>query len=52
MNIVAGMMAKLPVIPLAFFTDAKLMIPFGDMDDNVELGGVGFLINLGIALSI
>lgn len=52
MHIVAGTMVKPPVIPLALFADAKLMIPFGDMDEKVDLGGVGFLINLGIALSI
>jgi hypothetical protein len=52
MNIIAGIMVKPPVIPLGFFVDSKLMIPFGDMDENVDLGGVGFVINLGIALSL
>ena len=52
MHIVAGTMVKPPVIPLAFFADAKFMIPFGEMDDQVELDGLGFLINLGIALSL
>jgi hypothetical protein len=52
MNIIAGIMVKPPVIPLGFFVDSKLMIPFGDMDDKVDLGGVGFVINLGIALSL
>ena len=52
MNIIAGTMIKPPVIPLGFFVDSKLMIPFGDIDDKVDLGGVGFVINLGVALAL
>ncbi len=51
MHILLGFMAKLPVIPLGFYADAKFMIPFGEIDDNVELGGFGFLMNTGISLS-
>ncbi len=51
MHILLGIMAKLPVIPLGFYGDAKFMIPFGDIDDNVDLRGYGFLVNTGISLS-
>jgi hypothetical protein len=27
------------------------MIPFGDMDDNVDIGGVGMLLNTGVTVS-
>ncbi len=52
MHILAGIMVKIPVIPLGFYFDSKLMIPFSDMDDNVKLDGLGFLLNGGIALAI
>jgi hypothetical protein len=51
MHILAGTQFKLPVVPIAFYVDGKLMIPFGEMDSNVDdLDGVGFLVNAGIML--
>jgi len=44
-----GIMIKPPVLPLGVYVDGKFMIPFDDMDD---LGGLGFLLNSGISLSI
>lgn len=44
-----GVMLKPPVLPLGIYVDGKFMIPFDDMDD---LGGLGFLLNSGISLSI
>lgn len=52
MHILGGTMIKFPVIPVGIFADAKYMIPFGDMDKNVDIGGFGFLINAGICLSL
>lgn len=51
MHLLIGTMAKLPVIPVGIYADMKLMIPFGDLDDNVDIGGVGFLFNTGVSLS-
>jgi hypothetical protein len=49
-HFVLGTQVKIPVIPVAFYADGKLMIPFGDMDPHVDLNGYGFLANLGIML--
>lgn len=46
-----GAMIKIPVMPVGFYVDGKLMIPFDNMDKNVDLGGAGFLLNTGICLS-
>jgi len=50
LNIVVGTQIKVPVIPLAFYVDGKLMIPFGQMDEHVDLNGFGFLVNGGVML--
>ncbi len=52
MHFLVGTMIKPPVIPIAIYGDAKLMIPFGDIDKNVDLGGVGFMLNCGLALTL
>lgn len=52
MHIIAGMMLKIPVIPVGFYFDSKFMIPFTEIDDNVELRGYGMLLNTGISLSL
>lgn len=50
-HLIAGSMVKFPVIPLGFYIDGKLMIPFGGLDKNTDIGGFGFLLNCGISLS-
>lgn len=50
-HIVAGTMIKLPVIPIGFYFDSKLMIPFDNVDKHTDIGGFGFLLNTGISLS-
>lgn len=50
-HIVAGTMVKLPVIPIGFYLDGKLMIPFDNVDKHTDLGGFGFLLNTGVSLS-
>ncbi len=50
-HIVAGTMVKLPVIPIGFYLDGKLMIPFDNVDKYTDLGGFGFLLNTGVSLS-
>jgi hypothetical protein len=53
MHIDAGILIKLPFIPLGLYTDAKFMIPFGKLDSEVDdLKGTGFLINLGLVFGI
>lgn len=46
-----GVMIKLPVIPVGFYVDGKLMIPFKDLDEKVDVGGTGILLNTGISLT-
>jgi len=50
-HIVAGAAVKFPVIPLGFYFDSKLMIPFDNVDKHTDLSGFGFLLNTGISLS-
>jgi hypothetical protein len=50
MHLVLGTQLKIPVIPVAFYADGKLMIPFGDLDPNLDLNGYGFLANVGVML--
>jgi len=50
MHFVVGTQLKIPVIPLAFYLDGKLMIPFGNLDPYVDLKGYGFLLNAGVML--
>ena len=51
MHIDLGIMVKIPVIPLGVYVDGKFMIPFGKMDEYVDVGGLGLLLNSGISLS-
>jgi hypothetical protein len=46
-----GVMVKIPVIPVGVYVDGKFMIPFGELDKYVKLGGMGLLVNGGIALT-
>lgn len=50
-HIIAGTMIKAPVIPIGFYIDGKLMIPFDDVDKNTDLGGFGMLLNTGLSFS-
>jgi hypothetical protein len=51
LNILVGAMVKIPVIPIGVYVDGKLLIPLGKPDPAVDLGGLGFLVNAGIALA-
>jgi hypothetical protein len=51
MNIVAGTMFKIPVVPLGFYVDMKYMIPFQEFDE-IELSGFGILLNTGVCLAL
>jgi hypothetical protein len=46
-----GVMVKIPIIPIGVYVDGKFMIPFAQMDKYVDIGGMGILLNTGIALS-
>ncbi|MBD3418724.1 MAG: hypothetical protein GF398_01275 [Chitinivibrionales bacterium] len=52
MHIIVGSMVKLPVVPIGFYLDGKLQVPFGDMDEEAGLKGYGVLINGGITVGI
>lgn len=52
MHLLLGTMVKIPVVPIGFYADGKFMIPFGDFDETVDLGGRGLLLNMGITLSL
>jgi hypothetical protein len=51
MHLVAGAQAKLPLIPIALYADGKLLIPFTKFDENGEVKGMGFLVNIGAAFA-
>ncbi|HUI91583.1 MAG TPA: hypothetical protein VLX68_04960 [Chitinivibrionales bacterium] len=46
-----GVMVKIPIIPIGVYVDGKFMIPFGELDKYVKLGGMGVLLNGGVALA-
>jgi hypothetical protein len=47
-----GVNLKFPVMPFGIYVDGKYLIPFGNLDKNVdELKATGFLVNTGISLS-
>ncbi|HEX2957415.1 MAG TPA: hypothetical protein VHO70_11315 [Chitinispirillaceae bacterium] len=46
-----GILLKLPVVPLGVYVDGKFMIPFGKMDESVDIGGLGLLVNSGVSLT-
>lgn len=50
LHFVAGTQIKIPIIPIAVYVDGKWMIPFGQMDEYVDVNGHGFLVNGGIML--
>lgn len=52
MHVLAGLSFKLPVFPIGLYIDGKYYIPFGEIDPNVEMGGMGFLISTGLSLSL
>jgi len=44
-------MIKIPVLPVGLYVDGKYIIPFGDMDKKVDIGGTGLSLNTGIAFT-
>ncbi len=52
MHIVAGAAVKVPVIPIGVYADGKFMIPFGELDPEVDLGGTGLLFNVGLSFGL
>ncbi len=52
MHVLFGTMVKPPIIPVGVYVDGKLMIPFGAMDPNVDLGGYGLLLNAGLTFGL
>jgi hypothetical protein len=46
-----GVMIKIPVMPFGIYVDGKYMIPFADLDETVDVGGMGILLNTGISLA-
>lgn len=54
MHFLLGVRAKLPVMPIGLYIDAKYMLPFSDSISDAKRGvnASGILINAGISLSI
>jgi len=52
MHIVAGAHFKIPVAPVGFYADGKLMIPFSKFDENGEVKGLGVMFNIGAAFQL
>jgi hypothetical protein len=53
MHLDLGASLKLPVMPVGVYLDAKYLIPFGDMDKDVDgLKASGILINGGLSFSL
>jgi hypothetical protein len=52
MHALAGACFQLPVVPLSLYADARLMLPFGQIGEDAGLGGFGFVLNAGVALSM
>ena len=50
-HFIGGTMVKFPVVPLGIYLDGKFLIPFGDIDETVDLGGMGLNINAGVAIT-
>ena len=51
MHIDLGVMVKIPIVPVGIYVDGKFLIPFGAMDEYVDIGGLGLLLNSGISFS-
>ncbi len=51
MHIDLGLMVKIPVIPIGVYVDGKYIIPFSQLDPSVDIGGMGLVLNTGIALA-
>jgi hypothetical protein len=53
MHLDLGVSLKLPIMPVGVYLDAKYLIPFGDMDKEVDgLKASGILINSGLSFSL
>jgi hypothetical protein len=50
MNFVAGFMVKPPLVPIGLYIDAKYAIPFGKLDNDADVTGMGFKLNMGLCL--
>jgi hypothetical protein len=51
-HLVAGATFQLPAVPLALYGDAKLLVPFAELGGDAKIGGIGFVLNAGVAISI
>ena len=50
-HIALGTMIKPPLFPVGFYIDGKYIIMFDKLDKYIDVGGSGFLINVGAALA-
>ena len=50
MDIILGFMLKPPVVPIGLYVDGKFAIPFGKLDDNANVTGLGLKLNAGLCL--
>jgi hypothetical protein len=49
-HIAAGTSVKIPAVPIGVYIDGKYIIMFDKLDKNVDVGGSGLLLNVGLAL--
>jgi len=52
MHLILGSMVKLPVVPIGFYVDGKFQIPFGRLDEEAGLKGVGVMVNAGMTVGL
>jgi|GEM_PF-656295 len=50
MDIILGFMLKPPVVPIGLYVDGKFGIPFGKLDDDANVTGMGLKLNAGLCL--
>ncbi|MBD3392426.1 MAG: hypothetical protein GF418_10140 [Chitinivibrionales bacterium] len=50
MNLGLGFILKPPAAPIGLYVDGKMAIPFGKLDDDADVRGFGFKLNMGLCL--
>ncbi|MFP4418125.1 MAG: hypothetical protein ACOC41_01950 [Chitinivibrionales bacterium] len=51
-NLLAGTMVKIPIIPVGVYGDLKYTLPFSDLEDAANINGSGLMINLGVTFTL
>lgn len=51
-DLIVGAMVKPPILPFGVYVDGKYSIPFGKLDEDADVTGNGFKLNMGLALHV